>query len=272
VLDDELKGDAFRFHAGVSYRHIMIWDEGKAEMATTPPHDILGRKIDSYLPSGEGADEILIMMENAREILKKKALGGSGKYYPNAIWLWGQGRAPDLPEFKEIYGLEGAIISAVDLVKGIGICAGMELIAVPGATGYLDTNYRGKGEYAVKGLGDFDFVYVHVEAPDEAAHSGSASKKVEAIEAFDREVVGRIIEGMSKLGGPFAIMVLPDHATPISKRTHTGDPVPFAIYGSEPPWARKNSGRPFDEESASKEGLFVEKGHSLLGRFILGKW
>ncbi len=269
ILDDELNGDAFRFHAGVSYRHIMMWEEGKAEMETTPPHDILGKKIGPYMPRGEGADEIFRLMENAKEIFREKGLGGSGEHHPNAIWVWGQGRAPKLAGFREIYGLRGAIISAVDLIKGIGVCAGMEPIEVPGATGYLDTNYRGKGEYAVAALSDFDFVYVHVEAPDEAAHSGSVSKKVEAIEAFDREVVGRVFEGISKMG-PFAIMVLPDHATPISKRTHTSDPVPFAIYGSEP-WARKKSERPFDEASSSEGGLFVEDGHCLLGLFIQGK-
>jgi len=209
-------------------------------------------------------------MERARKLLNERFENGAGSNNPNGIWPWGQGKAPSLPSFRKLYGLKGAIISAVDLIRGIGICAGLEPIHVPGATGYLDTNYRGKGEYAINALEDYDFVYVHVEAPDEASHSGSVTEKVRAIEAFDREVVGRILKGIGNIG-KFVMMVLPDHATPIRIKTHANYPVPFAIFSSEP-WAIRNSGEPFDEETASRSKFFIEEGHLLMGRFIKGEF
>jgi 2,3-bisphosphoglycerate-independent phosphoglycerate mutase len=200
---------------------------------------------------------------NAHPINRKRHEQGTRE--ANATWPWGQGRAPQMPSFTERFGLTGGVISAVDLIKGIGIYAGLEIIAVPGATGYLDTNYQGKAEYALQALDKSDFVYLHVEAPDEASHNGDLEAKIAAIEAFDERVVGTIVTGM-KNRGEHKIMVLPDHPTPIELRTHTDDPVPYVIYDSV---AKRSLGvRGFDEREASKSGIVIEEGHELMERFI----
>jgi 2,3-bisphosphoglycerate-independent phosphoglycerate mutase len=269
-LNEELGGGEFRFFPGVSFRNLLVWKGGKWEIETTPPHDIIGMEITPFLPKGDGASQLIGLMEKARKSIVYKFKEGDFKGIPNAIWPWGQGKVPLLPSFHKLHGLKGAIISGVDLIRGIGICAGLDSIHVPGATGYIDTNYKGKGEYALKALKDYDFVYVHVEAPDEASHSGSLNEKVKAIESFDRDVVGTILKGIID-SEKFAIMVLPDHATPIRLRTHADYPVPFLIFSSEK-WAFRNFGLPFDEESALKSGIFIEEGHLLMSRFIRGEF
>ena len=270
-LDVKLGGDQIRFYPGVSYRHLMVWKKGSEKVKTTPPHDISGRDVSPYLPEGEGAAKILQLMEEARNILNdnqvnKKRIADS-KLPANSIWLWGQGRPISLPSFSERYGLNGSVISAVDLIKGMGVTLGLSPIEVPGATGYLDTNYLGKACYALDVLKDKDFVFVHVEAPDEASHSGDVHNKIKAIEDFDVMVVKTVLEGIRQFK-EYKIMVLPDHRTPIVKKTHTSEPVPFATCSSADLLKDSQQRIGFSEESAEKSGLFVENGFELMDFFI----
>lgn len=234
--DDELRAMGVRFYTGTSYRHLMVWRHGKDKLKTTPPHDISDKPIEAHLPSGDGADVLARLMKRSQEILKdhptNKARIAAGKKPATSIWLWGQGRAPQMPTIKDRFGVSGAIVSAVDLMKGIGIYAGLEVLKVPGVTGYLDTNYKGKAEYAIESLKKGDFVCVHVEAPDEAGHNGSLKDKLQAIEDFDREVVGRVLKGIAGTGEPYRIAALADHPTPVELKTHTSDPVPFVMASS----------------------------------------
>ena len=270
-LDVKLGGDQIRFYPGVSYRHLMVWKNGSEKVKTTPPHDISGRDVSPYLPEGEGAAKILQLMGEARNILNdnqvnKKRIADS-KLPANSIWLWGQGRPISLPSFSERYGLSGSVISAVDLIKGMGVTLGLSPIEVPGATGYLDTNYLGKACYALDVLKDKDFVFVHVEAPDEASHSGDVHNKIKAIEDFDGMVVKTVLEGIRQFK-EYKIMVLPDHRTPIVKKTHTSEPVPFATCSSADLLKDSQQRIGFSEESAEKSGLFVENGFELMDFFI----
>lgn len=270
-----LNSREFNFYPGVSYRHLLIWRNGEKSLSlkTTPPHDVTGEDVAAYLPEGEGRQEIVGLMEKARKILRDHPINQArlkaGKKLANAIWLWGQGKAPSLPLLTERFGIRGSVISAVDLMKGIGVYAGLEIVNVPGATGYLDTNYAGKAEYALREVSQKDFVYVHLEAPDEAAHSGNLKEKIQAIEDFDGKIVGPILQGL-KPYEDFRLMVLPDHPTPISVKTHTSEPVPFVIYTSEDARKSQMEDRSFDEASAQKTGLFIEKGHELMEKFIRG--
>ena len=255
-LAKDLGSDEFVFFPGVSYRHVMLWRGGLWEMQTTPPHDITGKEILDYLPSGNGADRLISLMVDSRRILESHQLNRkrtkASKYPANSIWLWGQGKKAQFPLFKENYGLTGAAVTAVDLVKGISRLVGFDTPTVEGATGYLDTNYRGKAAAALEALRELDLVYVHVEAPDEAAHGGLLGDKLEAIERFDAEVVGTILAGLDGIG-PCRILVLPDHPTPISVRTHTRDPVPFVVLGKE-----KDTTEHFSEREA-RTGRFGTK-------------
>jgi 2,3-bisphosphoglycerate-independent phosphoglycerate mutase len=260
-LDAELGSEEFRFYPGVSYRHLLVWKGGNERVKTTPPHDITGRAISPYLPSGDGQDKLIELMRASQTLLSNNPVNAAA----NSIWLWGQGKAPSLQTYREKFGLEGSVISAVDLMKGIGIYAGLDVIEVPGATGWIDTNYKGKAEYALKSLEIKDFVYVHVEAPDEAAHNGMLKEKIKAIEAFDELVVGTVLRNADKLGD-YRVLVLPDHPTPISLKTHTPDPVPFVLYDST---KVKNSGdNSFDEDSAKGTGLFVKDGFKLMEMMV----
>ena len=188
----------------------------------------------------------------------------------SSIWLWGQGKSLIIPSFKEKYDCSGAVISAVDLIKGIGISAGLEIIEVPGVTGFLDTNYYGKAEYAINALNEKDFVFVHVEAPDEASHNGNVEDKIKAIEDFDEKVVGTVLTKIKKFP-LYRMLVLPDHATPIQLKTHASDPVPFVIYQSPEGVGQPERSQSFDEESAANTGIFFPQGHKLMDYFILGK-
>lgn len=268
-MDRLLGSKEIRFYPGISYRHLMIWKNGKGQMELTPPHDISGKGISLHLPQGEGSERVMQLMEAAKKILNghpvnreriKKRLKPA-----NSIWFWGQGKATLLPSFEELYALKGAVISAVDLVKGIGIRAKLKIVQVPGATGFIDTNYLGKAEYALRELEEGDFIYVHLEAPDEASHNGDLSAKIEAIENFDGKILGTLLKNLS---GNFRIMVLPDHPTPLSLKTHTIDPVPFLICSSE---ALKNKciqKRSFDEKNAKQSSFFLEEGHRLMSIFL----
>ncbi|ADE35756.1 cofactor-independent phosphoglycerate mutase [Methanohalophilus mahii] len=234
AIEDELGGDV-HFYPGISYRHLMVAQFG-ADAVCTPPHDVVEEPALDHMPRGDSAEKLQELIRASWNILSEHPVNKKrieeGKRPANSIWLWGQGYAPSMPSFEEMYGLKAAVISAVDLIKGLGICEGMDVIEVPGATGYLDTNYVGKAEYALESLKDHDIVFVHVEAPDEAGHMGSLEAKIQAVEDFDSKVVGTILEGIEKLSEECTVLVLPDHPTPIAVRTHTPDPVPFVIYPS----------------------------------------
>ncbi|HYA87131.1 MAG TPA: phosphoglycerate mutase, partial [Nitrospirota bacterium] len=236
----------------------------------TPPHDIQDKDIQDYLPRGEGDDIINSLMEESIDLLLahpvNKARLESGKRAANSIWLWGQGRRPNMPTFKEKYGIDGAMISAVDLTKGIGKYAGFEVINVPGATGWIDTNYVGKAEHALWALNTKDIVYVHVEAPDEAGHTGDLKNKVKAIEDFDEFIVGNIIHGMKQFD-EYRILALPDHPTPVELRTHSNEPVPFVIYDN----TRERTGEAvtYDEGIAARsDALIFKEGYTLMDYFL----
>ncbi len=251
LLRRELQDDTFQFYAGVSYRHLLIWRGGKSDLTLTPPHEIPDQPIEPYLPQGNGCEILLDLMERARQLLRGKRA--------NAIWLWGAGRKPQMPTLQERYGVRGSVISAVDLVRGLGIYAGLRVIHVPGATGYLDTNYGGKVEAALEALERDDVVYLHVEAPDEVSHEGDLHKKIRAIEDFDSKIVGPLVEGLERWG-EFALLVLPDHYTSVQLRVHTSEPVPFVIYRRA---NRPQTKKGFSEPSARASGLSLDNGHEL---------
>lgn len=233
AVKEKLERDGLRFHCGVSYRHLMIWRDGPVNLKTAPPHDIAGKPIAEHLPVGERQDELRALMEASVSVLAyhpvNKARIAAGKKPATQIWLWGHGRALRLPGYQDLYGLSGAVITAVDLVRGLGRLLGLEVIAVPGATGYVDTNYEGKVAAALETLKRHDFVFVHIEAPDECGHAGDARLKKEAIEAFDRRVVGPVWREMERRGQPYRLVLCTDHRTPVSVRGHTREPVPMAV-------------------------------------------
>jgi 2,3-bisphosphoglycerate-independent phosphoglycerate mutase len=269
-LDKALGDETFRFYPGVSYRHLMVWHDGVAQVATTPPHDITGQAVGPYLDRMRSQGVLLQLMGRARTILNDHPINRKrikeGLKPANHIWFWGQGLAPHLEAFETRTGLKGAIISAVDLLRGIGVYAGFKIIMVPGATGYFDTDYEAKGAYALSALKDVDLVYVHVEAPDEAGHAGLLDKKISTIEAFDAMVVGKVLEGIKGFG-EYRVMAVTDHYTPITLRTHTTEPVPFAICGTGIQAPTDGTGG-FNEKSAKARGVLVSDGHNLMERFI----
>lgn len=269
TIDKELGGGAYRFYTGKSYRHIMV-TKGGEDTKAVPPHDITGREISGNMPAGKKEKELISLMERSREILKdhpvNKARRAAGKNTADMIWLWGQGRRMEIPAFKDKYGKSGAVISAVDLVNGIGMAMGLDVIKVPGVTGFIDTNFKGKAQYALDALKTHDFVYVHVEATDEMGHIGDYKGKVLAIEKFDSEVLKTIMEGIGAIGD-CRVMITSDHATPISERTHTAEPVPFVIYDSRADY--NNKVQEYSERQiAEKSGLYYDRGWVLFGDFI----
>lgn len=271
AIENELGTEEIRFHAGVSYRHLLIHRGGSESLKCTPPHDITGRKYEEYLPIGDGQEIIAGLMERSKSILADHPVNRKrvavGKNPGNMIWPWGQGRAPDMPGILEKYGFTGSVISAVDLIKGIGYYAGLDIITVPGATGYLDTNYLGKAEYALESLLSSqsatrqDFVWVHVEAPDEAGHAADIEAKIKAIEEFDSKVVGTVLRGIEESREEYLLLVLPDHFTPISVRTHVHGPVPFAACGTG---IESDHVDNFCEAAADSGSMRFEKGHTLM--------
>ena len=273
-LQAELGNEEFSFHPGVSYRHLLVWKGGKEKMTCTPPHDITNQSIDSYLPIGEGAEELIQLITSSQLLLKRHPINldreKRGDKPANSIWLWGQGRKPHMETMAARYGLRGAVISAVDLLKGIGVCAGLDIINVPGATGYIDTNYRGKAEAALEALKTRDFVYVHVEAPDEASHAGNLAHKLKAIEDFDKLVVGTVLDGIAALG-PHRVLVLPDHPTPVAKMTHTSDPVPYLLYDSAGAFLPACPADEYSEVAAGASGIRITPGCNLFVRMVKGQ-
>lgn len=272
AVDGELGSKQITFYRGISYRHIMVWSSGATDVECIPPHDIIGKDVADYLPVGDGEDKLREIMLKSTAILENHVINKErikkGKNPANSIWLWGQGKRLSLPTFREKYSIEGALVSAVDLMRGIGICAGFEILDVPGITGYLDTNYSGKAEASLKALEKVDLAYIHVEAPDEAGHAGSCADKIKAIEDFDALVVGTVLKGIESFD-EYRILLLPDHATPIEVRTHTDEPVPFVIYDSR--IKRKNEAISFDESITEREDILVfEEGYKLMDYFIKG--
>lgn len=271
-LRPHLESDDISLHAGVSYRHLLVWKNGSTDFTTTPPHDISGRPVAGHLPEGPGADRVRALMERSRELLTRCPVNerclARGAPPVSSVWLWGQGTALSLPAFREVYGLSGSVISAVDLVKGLGICAGLRSIDVPGATGYLDTNYDGKVSAALDALAEDDFLYLHVEAPDEASHKGSFEEKIQAIEDFDARIVAPVLAGLQERGTLFRVMVLPDHPTPLATRTHSCGAVPFVICSSADLTAGREASRAYCEADAEATGLHLRDGWKLMGRLI----
>ena len=266
-----LDREDIRFYPGIAYRHLMVYAGGPEELVSHPPHDIMGESIAEHLPSGGGQEEIRRLMEAAKPVLAASEVNArraaTGQLTANAIWLWGSGRALRVPALHERFGLTGGVISAVDLVRGIGIVAGLDVIHVPGITGYLDTNYAGKAEYALAALREQDFVYVHVEAPDEAAHNADVKGKVRALEDFDALVVARIADGLAALGEPHRVLMTPDHRTPIALRTHSREPVPFVIWGSG---IEADSMACYGEGEATRGALQLEYGHQMV-EYLIGR-
>ena len=269
AVDEKLGNDNIRFNAGVSYRHLMIHKGGSESLQCTPPHDITGKNFKEYLPKGEGQEYIRGLMEASLDILTdhpvNKKLIALGKNPGNMIWPWGQGKPPNMPTFLEKYGIKGAVISAVDLIKGIGYYAGLDIIEVPGATGFLDTNYLGKAEYALEALNKMDFVWVHVEAPDEAGHAGDIKSKIKAIEDFDSKVVGTILRGIEASNEEYVLLILPDHLTPIAVRTHVHGSVPFAVCGTR---IKRDDVISFNEIAAASGSIHFDEGHKLMSYIV----
>lgn len=272
-IDQNLGTNRMRFSPGVSYRHLMVVKRGTEEhfqnLTCVAPHDIIGQKITENLPKGEHADILTKLMRDSYQILQPHEINliriDLKENPANMIWLWGQGQKPQMPNFQEKFGLSGGVISAVDLIKGLGKILGLEVINVSGATGYYDTDYAGKARAALEFLEKGDFIFVHVEAPDEAGHNGHLREKITAIERFDQLVVGKILNSLKTKSEDFRILVLPDHATPIALRTHTAEPILFGIFG-------KNIVRAdflkYSEKEAAKSDLYFEKGYELLPYFI----
>ena len=253
---------------GVGYRHLLVWDNGPEGSRTIPPHDVLDQDMSPYL-SGNGSDPVPGLIQSSWSVLKdhpvnrKRKDAGLGE--ANSIWLWGQGKAPRLPSFESKFGLRGGVISAVDLLNGLGVYAGFQAIHVEGATGYLNSNLKGKAEAALRALKDLDFVFLHVEAPDEAGHHGDFQEKIQAIELFDQQVVGPVLAGLKSFKD-YRVLVASDHLTPISIKTHSADPTPFA-WATRAELEAPGSGV-FSESAAKESGLFFEKGHELMAAFL----
>lgn len=270
AVKKELETDIYKLYVGTSYRHLLIWEQGQVA-DLTPPHDVLGQTIGQYLPEDGVLKE---MMKKSYQILVNHPINierkNKGLNPANSCWFWGAGTRPSLSSFQEKTGLQGAMISAVDLLKGIAVGASMKTILVEGANGGLHTNYRGKAQAAVDVLtkDSYDFVYVHVEAPDEMGHQGSVEKKVQAIQFLDEQVIAPVKEGLEQAGEEFRLLVLPDHPTPIRIRTHTGDDVPYLLYDSTAP--QKNTWK-YNEKEAAGSGHRVSRGCEMIDYLISGK-
>lgn len=269
-----LGNDVFSFYPGISYRHCLVWKNGNVNCGfLTPPHDIPNKPVKEHLCGGQDAAPLIDLMVRSYDVLKdhpvNKKREAEGKAPANSIWLWGQGTRPKLDSFYDKFGLKGSVVSAVDLIRGIAKCADMESIEVEGATGYIDTCFERKTYAALGALArGQDLVYLHFEAPDECGHRHEVDNKIRSIEAIDSRCLSILIQGLKDIGGDYRIMILPDHPTPLSVRTHVSDPVPFLIYDSRE--MIKSGIKCFTENTVKETGLFIEKGHTLMGeRFIL---
>ena len=270
ALRAPLERPNLKFYRGVSYRHIMIWSDINYGYTMMPPHDILGRGIKDYLPGGVYGEEVLNMMKKSFEILSKHPINidreKHGLKPANCIWLWGEGGKPKLTPFYDKYRINGSVITAVPLIQGLAAGLGLKSIEVEGATGDYYTNYAGKAQAAIDALSrGEEFIFIHVEAPDECGHDGDIDLKVKAIERIDNELLSRVKTALDSMGEDYKILLMPDHATPIKLRTHTADPVPYALYDSR---NNKKSGLSYNEKNAALTLVHTDPGHELMGRFI----
>ena len=269
-LAENFDNDEFRLYAGVSYRHCLIWNNGTMDVGTlTPPHDITGKPIKEHLPTHPNVKKLYEMMKKSYDLLKDHPLNkereARGERPANSMWFWGEGVKKPLASFKDKYGVNGSMISAVDLLKGIGKFSGMKVVNVPGATGYLDTNFEGKAQACIDELkSGQDFVYIHVEAPDECGHRYEIENKVKAIEIIDEKILGPVLNALEGYDD-YKVLIMPDHATPLALKTHTNDPIPYLIYHKKGEVAGPDT---FSEESAKAGGIFVEIGHTVMDKFI----
>lgn len=270
-LEEKLGNDIFKFYAGVAYRHCLVWDNGdKDNVSFTPPHDISGRVVGEYLPQGSAVAPLYDLMKKSYDLLKNHPLNKKreeeGKNPANSIWLWGEGTKPILDSFYKKFGKKGSMISAVDLLKGIAICAEMKSVDVDGATGYIDTNFEGKADAAIKEFKNGqDFVYIHVEAPDECGHRGEYDNKVKAIELIDEKILTPVVDFLKDYDD-FAVLVCPDHPTPLNIKTHSSNPVPYLIYSSKE--EKENGVKTFTEANAKATGEYIEKGFTMMNYFL----
>lgn len=271
AVQTRLGSEDIKFYAGISYRHLMVWRRGPTDTVLTPPHDITGRVIGDYLPRGPGEEVLRELMAASADFLhalpvnRRRVAGGEKP--ANSIWFWGQGLRPELKPFKAEFGLAGSVVAAVDLIRGIGTIAGMRVPVVPGATGNIHTNYRAKARAALAELaGGQDFVFIHVEAPDEAGHQGDVEAKVKAIENVDAELLGEVLTGLKQDYPAWRLLLLPDHPTPLALRTHTAEPVPFFIADHRA--TADGQGSAFSEAAAKNTGIFIAEGWRLLPCFI----
>lgn len=271
TVEKELGSDIYKFYSGVSYRHCLVVKNGTTDLGNmTPPHDISGKVIGKYLSRSENAAELIGLMKKSYEILKDHPVNiarrEKGLHEANSIWLWGEGRKPALENFKEKNGVSGCVVSAVDLLKGIGICAGMDTPEVEGATGYLDTNFEGKAKAGIDAFKNgTDLVYLHFEAPDECGHRGEPENKVRAVEYIDRRALKPMLEYLEGSGDDFRILIMPDHPTPLDTMTHSAEPVPYIIYDSR---VKKNGISSFTEKNAAATGIFVEHGPDIMKKLL----
>jgi len=272
ALNRELKTEQIEFFPGISYRHLLVIRDCPIELAEVklmPPHDIIGQEVVDHLP-GDLGSPLLQLITSSQMIMHQlpplRKILDKGEITANSIWLWGQGKQPRLDPFSELYGINGAVISAVDLIKGIGLLAGMESVDVPGATGYLDTSYENKAAYAVEALKSNDFVYLHVESPDESSHEGSLEKKLRAISDLDSRLLGPLLKGLKEHFPAYRILVMPDHPTPIRLKTHTAEPVPFMIYDNCRSQVGSEAG--YNEQTAAAANNHFTEGWRLQKHFI----
>jgi 2,3-bisphosphoglycerate-independent phosphoglycerate mutase len=267
-LNEQLSGESFRFYPGVSYRHLLVFKDAEFDVKTYPPHDYIGTAIEKILPRGKGAEVLIDLICRSQQLFINhdinKVKKDLGENQVSSIWLWGQGKKARMESFKKRFGLDGAAITAVDLVKGIAMLIGFDLINVAGATGFVNTNYQGKGSAAIEALDKYDIIFIHIEAPDEASHSGSIELKKKAIEQIDKHIVGPVLEAL-KSYEKWRILILPDHPTPISSRAHSAEPVPFAMAGTD---ISSILNATFSEANAAKSGLKIENGFELMEYFL----
>lgn len=270
TLAEHFNNDEFQLYAGVSYRHCLIWNNGTTDVGTlTPPHDITGKPIKNYIPTHPNAHKLYDMMVESYDVLKNhpvnKAREAKGLRPANSMWFWGEGTRKALMPFEEKYGLKGSIISAVDLLKGIGKFSGMNVVDVEGATGYIDTNFEGKANAAIEEFKNGqDFVYIHVEAPDECGHRHEIENKKKSLELIDEKILGPVLEALEEYDD-YKVLIMPDHATPLELRTHTNDPIPFLMYHKNGEVEGKDE---FTEQTCKDTGVYIEDGHNILSKFL----
>ncbi len=267
-LNEQLASEQFHFYAGVSYRHLLVFKGVDFDVQTYPPHDYIGSAIEKILPRGKGAETLIDLIARSQQLFANhdinKVKKDLGENQVSSIWLWGQGKKARMESFKKRFGIKGATITAVDLVKGLSMLIGFDLIDVPGATGFVDTNYQGKASAAIEALDKYDLVFIHIEAPDEASHNGSIEMKKKAIEQIDKYIVGPVLEALQGYES-WRILVLPDHPTPVSSRAHSPEPVPFAMAGTDVSGILHTT---FSEANAARSGFRIDNGFELMEYFL----